>query len=55
MHEADIGVLVRFRDGEAASGRFVTVVLPDADSSGDDPDGAEAKLEACQETAEGAE
>ena len=36
------------------SGRFVSVALPDADAHGDDPEGAEAKLTACQETAEGA-
>jgi hypothetical protein len=36
----------------AVHGRFVTVVLPDADANGDDPDAAEAKLAACQDEAD---
>ncbi len=36
------------------SGRFVTVILPQADADGDDPEGAEAKLADCQERAEAA-
>jgi hypothetical protein len=40
--------------GAIQSGRFVTVVLPDADANGDDPDADEATLSGCEKQAEGA-
>jgi hypothetical protein len=37
--------------GATQSGRYVTVVLPDAEANGDDPDAADATLAGCQEEA----
>lgn len=40
--------------GAVQSGRFVTVVLPDAEANGDNPQADEAKLADCQQQAENA-
>ena len=40
--------------GATQSGRYVTVVRPEADASGDDPETADAKIAECQQQAEGA-
>jgi hypothetical protein len=40
--------------GAVQSGRFVTVVLPDAEANGDDPEASEATLKTCVEEAEAA-
>jgi len=38
--------------GASQAGRFVTVVDPDADAQGDDPNASDAKLTACEQQAE---
>ena len=38
--------------GATQSGRYVTVLRPEADAGGDDPDTADAKVAECQQQAE---
>jgi hypothetical protein len=40
--------------GATQSGRYVTVLRPEADAGGDDPETADAKVAECQQQADGA-